>query len=240
MDRKRQSLVNMGAFEEADLPPGQKAVSLKWVYDYKTDSLGAKIKGKEKARLVAQGYTQCPGQYGETYAPVAKLASVRVLLAWAAVHDLEIFQFDCKTAFLHAKLCHNLYARPFPGFGTSDPAKVLRILVTLYGLHQSAYEFYILLMSLLLALGMIRCDVDHGVFIGKWDSPPDPSIEMPPSGPLVLYVPLHVDDGLGITNSSSLYAWFFRVLSQRLHIVDMGPCSKFLSILIIRDRPNHR
>jgi hypothetical protein len=100
----------MGAFEEADLPSGQKAVGLKWVYDFKTDALGVKIPGKEKARLVTQGYTQRPGQYGETYAPVAKLASVRILLTWAAVHDLEIFQFDCKTAFLHAKLCHDLYA----------------------------------------------------------------------------------------------------------------------------------
>jgi hypothetical protein len=240
MDRERQSLIDMGAFEEADLPPGMKAVGLKWVYDYKTDALGVKIKGKEKARLVAQGFTQRPDQYGETYAPVAKLASVRILLTWAAVHDLDVFQFDCKTAFLHAKLRHDLYARPFPGFETSGPSKVLRILVALYGLRQSAYEFYILLMSLFLDLGMIRCDVDHGVFIGEWTSSPDPSVVMPASGSLLLYVPLHVDDGLAITNSPALYAWFLRILSQRLHIVDLGPCSKFLSILIIRDRPNRK
>ena len=158
----------------------------------------------------------------------------------AAIHDLEIFQFDCKTAFLHAKLRHDLYARSFPGFETSSPSKVLRILVALYGLRQWAFEFYVLLMSLLLDLGMVRCDVDHGVFFGEWSSPPDPSIEMPPSGPLVLYVPLHVDDGLGITNSPSLYAWFLKVLSRRLHIVDLGVCSKFLSILIIRDCTNRK
>ena len=240
MDRETQSLVDMGAFEEADLPPGEKAVGLKWVYDYKTDALGVKIPGKEKARLVAQGYSQRPGQYGETYAPVAKIASVRILLAWAAIHDLEIFQFDCKTAFLHAKLRHDLYARPFPSFETSNSSRVLRILVALYGLRQSAFEFYMLLLSLLLNIGMVHCEVDHGIFIGEWTSPPDPSIEMPASGLLVLYVPLHVDDGLGVTNSPSLYAWFLRILSQRLHIVDLGPCSKFLSILIIRDRPNRK
>ena len=240
MDHERQSLFDMGAFEEADLPSGQKAIGLKWVYDFKTDALGAKIPGKEKARLVAQGFTQRPDQYGETYAPVAKMVSVRILLTWAAIHDLEIFQFDCKTAFLHAKLRHDLYARPFPGFETSGPSKVLWILVALYGLRQSAYEFYVLLMTLLLDLGMVRCDVDHGVFIGEWSSPPDLSIEMPPSGPLILYVPLHVDDGLGITNSPSLYAWFLRVLSRRLHIVDLGVCSKFLSILIIHDRANKK
>ena len=240
MERERQSLLDMGAFEEAELPPGQRAVGLKWVFDFKTDALGVKIPGKEKACLVAQGYTQRPGQYGETYAPVAKIASVRVLLAWAAVHDLEIFQFDCKTAFLHAKLRHDLYARPFPGFETSGPSKVLRILVALYGLRQAAYEFYILLMSLLLDFGMVRCDVDHGVFIGEWASSPDSSVIMPSTGPLVLYVPLHVDDGLAITNSPSLYAWFLAVLSRRLNIVDLGHCSKFLSILIIRDRVNRK
>ena len=106
---------------------------------------------------------------------------------------------------MHAKLRHDLYAQSFLGFETSDPSKVLCILVALYGLHQSAYEFYILLMSLLLALGMMRCDVDHSVFIGEWDLLPDPSIQMPSSGPLVLYVPLHVENGLGITNSPSLY-----------------------------------
>ena len=87
-------------------------------------------------------------------------------------------------------------------------------------------------MSLLLDLGMVRCEVDHGMFIGEWSSPPDPSIAMPSSGPLVLYVPLHVDDGLGITNSPTLYAWFLKVLSHQLHIVDLGPCSKFLLFMI--------
>ena len=88
---------------------------------------------------------------------------------------------------------------------------------------------------------MIRCDVDHGVFFGEWTSPPDPSIAMPVDGaPLVLYVPLHVDDGLAITNSLVLYRWFLTTLSARLLIVDLGECSKFLSILIILDRHTRR
>ena len=205
MDREKKSLQDMQAFEEVDLPPGAKTIGLKWVYDYKTDSDGHVILGKEKACLVAQGFHQRPGQYDETYAPVAKMASVRIILAWAAVRDLEIFQFDCKTAFLHAKLRHPLFARPFPGYPASSSSKVLRILAALYGLRQSAYEFYMLILSLLLALGMVRCEVDHGVFMGEWTSPPGPSVTMPPDGsPLVLYVPLHVDDGLAVTNSEQL------------------------------------
>ena len=111
--------------------------------------------------------------------------------------------------------------------------------MALYGLHQSAYEFYMLFLSLLLSLGMVRCDTDHGIFFGEWLSPPDPSVTMPIDGsPLVLYVPIHVDDGLAITNSPSLYTWFLRTLANRLMIVNLGCCSKFLSILIIHDHPS--
>jgi hypothetical protein len=199
------------------------------------------IRGKEKARLVAQGFNQRPGQYDETYAPVAKLSSVRILLTWAAVCDLEVFQFDCKTAFLHAKICHPIYCRQIPGYPVLNPCKALCILVALYGLRQSAFEFYTLFSSLLVSLGMRRCDVDHGVFVGHWTSPPDPLISLPADGgPLVLYVPLHVDDGLAITNSHSLYSWFLKTLAKRLLIVDLGQCSKFLSIVILHDRPNRR
>ena len=163
------------------------------------------------------------------------------MLAWAAVRDLEIFQFDCKTAFLHAKICHPLFAHPFPGYPASDASKVLCILVVLYGLRQSAYEFYMLIMSLILSLGMIRCEVDHGIFMGEWTSSPDPSVVMPSDGSsLVLYVLLHVNDGLAVTNSQPLYAWFLSSLLVHLQIVDLGPCSKFLNIVIIRDRPNQK
>ena len=134
MDRERTSLDEMGAFKEVDLPIGEWTIGLKWVYAIKTDSAGTCIPGKEKARVVAQGFYQHPSQYDETYAPVAKLASVRILLAWAAVCDLEIYQFDCKTAFLHAKICHPIYARQIPGYPLPNSKKVLHILVALYGL----------------------------------------------------------------------------------------------------------
>ena len=134
MDREWQSLGDMGAFEEVNLPEGEHTIGLKWVYDCKTDAAGVNIPRKEKARLVAQGFNQHPGQFGETYAPVAKMASIHVLLAWAAVHDLEIFQFDCKTAFLHVKICHPIYIHQIPGYPLADPRKVLHVLVALYGL----------------------------------------------------------------------------------------------------------
>ena len=121
------------------------------------------------------------------YAPVAKMTSICILLTWAAVRDLNIYQFDCKTAFLHAKICHPIYACQFPGYIFRDSNKVLRIKVALYGLRQSAYEFYNLLMSLILGLGLIWCEVDHGIFFGEWSSSPDPSIPMPLNGDPLVY-----------------------------------------------------
>ena len=239
MEREKTSLAEMGAFEEVDLPKGERLIGLKWVYAYKKNAEGVNV--LEKARVVAQGFTQRPGQFDETYAPVAKMTSVRILLTWAAVQDLEIYQFDCKTAFLHAKLRHPIFARQFPGYTFTNPDKVLRIKVALYGLRQSAYEFYTLFMSLILDLGMTRCEVDHGVFSGEWLSPPDSSITMPSNGdPLRIYTPIHVDDGLAITNSPSLYQWFLATLRRKLLIVDLGTCSKFLSVVITRDRPGRR
>jgi hypothetical protein len=126
---------------------------------------------------------------------------------------------------------HPIYCRQIPGCPSTDPKKALLALVALYGFRQSGFEFYVLISSLLIDLGMTRCDVDHGIFIAEWASPPDLSVTMPTDGGrLVLYVPLHasVDDGLAITNSRSLYLWFLATLSKRLLIVDLGQCSKFL------------
>jgi len=93
-----------------------------------------------------------------------------------------------------------------------------------------------LFFNLLVAIGLSRCSVDYGIFYGEWISSPDPSILMPADGsPLFLIVPIHVDDGLGVMNSSLLYKWFLSSLSQHLHILHLGPCSKFLSMVIVRD-----
>ena len=76
MQRELTSLETRNAFERTMLPPGRKAIGVRWIYDYKYHPDGSIIRGKEKARLVAQGFSQHPEDYGQTYAPVVKLASV--------------------------------------------------------------------------------------------------------------------------------------------------------------------
>ena len=150
------------------LPPGRKPIGVRWTYDYKYNPDGSIIRGKEKARLVAQGFSQRPEDYGETYAPVVKLTSVRILLAYANQFDLEVMSFNVKTAFLHARLSYDIFVKQIPGYPEADSSTVLRLLVALYGLKQSSHEWYKFLSSLLAKLGLLRCEADHAVFIGRW------------------------------------------------------------------------
>nr|GEY65501.1 hypothetical protein [Tanacetum cinerariifolium]GEZ56315.1 hypothetical protein [Tanacetum cinerariifolium] len=95
-----------------DTTLGLKTLGCKWIFKKKTDMNG-KIH-TYKARLVAKGYTQTYGiDYVETFSPVAKIKSIRIMLAIAAFHDYEIWQMDVKTAFFNEKLTKDVFmARP--------------------------------------------------------------------------------------------------------------------------------
>jgi hypothetical protein len=120
-------------------PPGANVVNLKWVFRVKQDASGQIM--HHKARLVAQGFTQVEGvNYFDTYAPVAKLASIRTVLVIAARLYLELHQIDIKGAYLNSVLTDNevVYMRQPPGFPIPNSSgKVLRLAKTLYGLKQS-------------------------------------------------------------------------------------------------------
>jgi len=94
------------------------------------------------------------------------------------------------------------------------------------------------LITITTCLGMTHCEVNHTIFYGWWSTPPHESIPMPSSGDnLILMVPIHVDDGLAVTNSIPLYTWFIFELSKELEVVDLGPVSMFLEIHIHCDHP---
>jgi len=170
MQRELMSLEDRHAFERTTLPQGRKAIGLRWCYVYKYNPDGSTILGKEKARLVAQGFSQHPEDYGSTYAPVVKMTSICMILAYANHRNYELMSFDIKTAFLHAKLTLDIYCKQIPGFPEADSHTVLRLLVALYGLRQSSYKFYMLLLKIMTRLGLVCCEVDHMVFSGQWTS----------------------------------------------------------------------
>ncbi|KAJ3566546.1 hypothetical protein NP233_g6934 [Leucocoprinus birnbaumii] len=236
MKQEYNSLIKMNTFTPVHLPDGCFVIDVCWVYAYKYDDLCTPKEGDEKGHLVAKGYSQRPEDYGKTYAPVAKLASIRVVLSLAAVLGLELFGWDCKTAFLHAWLSQDIFICQLPGFPLDNLTLVLNLNVALYGLHQAAYEFYQLILAVMLSIGMRRCEVDHVFFYGVWDSPPHPSIPMPEDGsPLHLFVPTHFDDRLTAASNKELYAWFISKLQEQLTIVDLGAVQLYLSCRIICD-----
>lgn len=154
MPYEMDSLHSHHALELADLPPGCKAIGIQWVFAFKYNPDGSIIHGKEKARLVAQGFSQQPKDFDETYAPIAKMTSICIILAFAVSNNLEIMVSDVKRAFLYCCLQSELFCKQIPSHPLSDPSKVLHILIALYGLHQPAYELYMLLLCCYTSLGM--------------------------------------------------------------------------------------
>ncbi len=120
INAEHKNLIDQGVIEESDLPKGKHAIGSRWTFTRKTHP--AVI---EKARLVVQGFSQCPDDYGDMYTPVAKMVSIHIVLAYSAKEDLELFMFDIKAAFLNTSLAQEVYIKQILGFPLSIPSKVL-------------------------------------------------------------------------------------------------------------------
>ena len=127
-------LKKFGVFEEVPRPKDHKIVGSKWVFRMKHGPNG-QIE-QYKARVVTQGFSQVEGiDYNETFMPVTKFNSIRLLLALAACYDWEIHQMDVKSAFLNGELDEEIYMRPLPGYKAA-PNTVWRLKKALYSLKQ--------------------------------------------------------------------------------------------------------
>ena len=114
-------------------------ISNKWVFVRKQNEIG-EIVGY-KARLVAKGFTQYPGQdYNETYTPVIRMATLRVILALVLIKKLKVQQMDIKGAYLNGILKETIYMQQFKGFDDKT-GRVCHLIKTLYGLKQSGWEW---------------------------------------------------------------------------------------------------
>jgi transposase InsO family protein len=132
IEKELQSLREMDVFEEVPIPKGVKPFGCKFVFKVKTGPNG-EIE-KYKTRLVAKGYSQRPGfDFDETFSPVARYDSIRLILALAAQLDLELHQIDIKSAYLHGDLDRELYMECPPGF-SAKTGTCWRLKHSLYGL----------------------------------------------------------------------------------------------------------
>ncbi|GJZ06538.1 putative ribonuclease H-like domain-containing protein, partial [Tanacetum coccineum] len=150
-----------------DLPYGKRAIGTKWVYRNKKDDRGIVV--RNKARLVAQGYTQEEGiDYDEVFAPVARIEAIRLFLAYASFMGFIVYQMDVKSAFLYGTIEEEVYVCQPPGFEDPQfPDKVYKVEKALYGLHQAPRAWYETLSTYLLENSFRRRIIKKTLFIKK-------------------------------------------------------------------------
>jgi hypothetical protein len=121
---------------------------------------------RNKAHLVAQGFSQVEGLYfGETFAPVARLEAIRILLAFATSKGFILYQIDMKSAFLNGVIQEEVYVWQPPGFGNPKyPDRVYKLSMALYGLKQALWAWYARLKIVLLEHGYVMGCVDNILF----------------------------------------------------------------------------
>ncbi|KAI5003256.1 hypothetical protein ZWY2020_030416 [Hordeum vulgare] len=151
-------------------PRKHNIIGTKWIFRNKQDEDGQVV--RNKARLVAQGYTQVEGiDFDETFAPVARLEAIRILLAYANHHNIILYQMDVKSAFLNGKLEEEVYVAQPPGFeDPKNPDKVFRLKKALYGLKQAPRAWYDTLKEFLMKKGFKHGSLDPTLFTKSYDN----------------------------------------------------------------------
>ena len=176
---------------------------------------------RNKARLVAQGYTQVEGlDFGETFAPVARLEAIRILLAYANYHNIKLYQMDVKSAFLNGKLAELVYAAQPPGF--EDPKRPHDIYVlhkALYGLKQAPRAWYDTLKEYLLQNGFKIGLVDTTLFTKT-------------KGKDLFVCQIYVDDIIFGSTNRAMSLDFSKVMEKKFEMSMEGELKLFLGLQI--------
>ncbi|XP_071575148.1 uncharacterized protein [Temnothorax nylanderi] len=206
--------------------PGEKTIDSRWVFKILRDTDG-NVK-KYKARLCARGFKQREGvDYFETFSPVVRYDSLRVLLAVITQADLEVMQFDVRTAFLHGELDEDIRMELPTGLVVNEEAgdrrKVVCLLKkSLYGLKQAPRCWNIKFTEFLKRFNLKEIDADSCVFYGIFDG-------------YEVYLAAFVDDGIIAAKSLKVIYSIIGSLNEAFELT-LGDCSSFVGIQIERDR----
>ena len=224
MNEEMNSLQKNETWDLVDCPKGKKPVGCRWVYTvkYKPDGEIERF----KARLVAKGYTQAYGiNYTETFAPVAKINTVRVLLSLAANLDWPLQQFDVKNAFLHGELLEEVYMDLPPGCNKLErhSQKVCKLKKSLYGLKQSPRAWFGRFTKSMIAFGYVQSNSDHTLFLKKQQSK-------------ITALIIYVDDMVVTGNDPEERKALQEYLSREFEMKDLGSLKYFLGIEVSRSK----
>jgi hypothetical protein len=223
MMEEYQSIVKNDVWEEVSRLEGKLVVTSKWIYKIKHAADGS-IE-KYKAIFVARGFSQREGEdYDETFAPVAKYTSIRLIIAIASVMGWKLHQMDVKIAFLNGVIEEEVYIEQPQGFVIyGKESHVCRLKKALYRLKQAPKAWYARINGYLMNLGFSKSDVDPNLYY---------KVE---SGCLLILV-RYVDD-LFLTCDENLIVGCKRKLTSEFEMKDLGLMHYFLG-LEVWQRPN--
>jgi hypothetical protein len=184
-------------------------IGIKWVFKNKHGEEGEVV--RNKAHLVPQGFSQVEGlDFGETFAPVACLEAIRILLAFIASKEFKLYQMDVKSAFLNGVIPEEVFVRKLPGFKNPKfPNRVYKLSKALYWLKQALRAWYARLKTFLLEHEYVMGSIDKTFFTLK-------------CGTDFLLVQIYVDHIIFDGSSHMLVSIFQEMMEKELQLSMMG------------------
>ena len=222
MKEELEVIEKNNTWELVERPSDKPVIGVKWVYKTKLHLDGSVQ--KHKARLVAKGYAQKSGiDYNETFAPVARLDTIRTLIALAAQKGWKLFQLDVKSAFLNGVLEEEVYVEQPEGFEVKNAGhKVYKLKKALYGLKQAPRAWYSEIDTYLSMCNFKRSGSEATLYTRS---------DM--EGNLII-VSIYVDDIVYTGSSERLLNEFKREMMQRYEMSDLGLLHHFLGMGILQ------
>jgi hypothetical protein len=165
MDEEFNQIEKNDTWELVQRPKNKNVIGTKWVFKNKLNEYGQVT--KNKARLVCKGYAQIEGiDFEETFAPIAKMEAIRLLLAYAISKNVKVYQMDVKLAFLNGELEEEVYIEQPEGFQLSENTDYVRKLKkVVYGLKQAPRAWYSRLDKYLQQLGFRKGSANNNLYI---------------------------------------------------------------------------
>jgi histone deacetylase 1/2 len=221
MNNEYSALLRNNTWHLVPPPKGKNIIGCKWVYKVKRKADGSI--DRYKARLVAKGYKQRYGlDYEDTFSPVVKAATIRLILSLAVSKGWSLRQLDVQNAFLHGVLEEEVYMHQPPGYKDRvHPHYVCKLDKAIYGLKQAPRAWYARLCSQLIKLGFTPSKGDTSLFYYN-------------KGSHTMFVLIYVDDIVVASSSNAATQALLRDLEQQFALKDLGNLHYFLGIEIKR------
>lgn len=217
MEEEYRALMNNNTWKLVPLPRDKTAIGCRWTYKLKHKADGTV--DKYKARLVAKGYTQQPGfDFRETFSPVIKPTTIRVMLSIALHNEWPVKQLDVHNAFLNGDLEEEVYMEQPKGFeDISKQQMVCKLNKAIYGLKQAPRVWFEKLKSTLLKLGFSPTKSDCSLFIKR-------------SSISIMYILVYVDDFIVTGSNISEINQLTSYLNEQFKLKELGDVNFFLGI----------